>query len=503
MRASSLTKALKGNFIGEVAIRLPQLVFDGLAARILSPKEFGALTGLRILLQMTPYLPSIATSGLDLRYSRLVGAGDSKGARQAAGTAWVIVICATAVQLSLLTIGLSSSGLRTLLAPGVTRNEYAIFLFAVLIQGPYVFLVSHLRNQLKFAAVNAALLIGNVTALLVLVVALPRLRPAAAVLALTVNMFLAVVLWSRRFDIEMPTRSIFLSEGSRLLLLGSPLLVIGFAFDSVRLLTRWVVGQRFGSEELGFLGVAYMISGVVYLVGTSASRVMIQFMARAHGERVTQAQQLHQLFHAPALGVLSLSAIATVGISVTCQALLPLWAPAQVGALPLLRPTLYSAMLLTMSFLYMTLLRAQQRFRVLALSTTAAFLILGALLGIVHFLGLSLYWYALSEVASFGLLLAFLSVFTQRGIATDQLPFTLTVFVVVAMTALGLEFGEYVAGSTGENPLGKLSIELLVSSSAALVWVPLVLRMRRGLNLAVPFESARPDGVAGIKDSHV
>jgi O-antigen/teichoic acid export membrane protein len=482
MRAPNLTGALRSNMVGEVALRLPQLVFDGLAARLLIPSEFGVLTGFRMLLQLTPYLPSIATSGLDLRYSGLIGAGDAISARQVAGTAWLLVLLATAAQLLALGVGLGSPVLREALSPGASREQYGFILVAVATQGVYVFLVSHLRNQLKFTAVNSALLVGNAIALFVLVLMISRLRVTAAIIAYALSMLVAVALWSRRVDLEMPMRSVFQREGWFLLQLGGPLLLIGFAFDSVRLLTRWVVGQQFGTEGLGFLGVAYMVSGVVYLMGTSASRVMVQFMARAEGERITHEEQIRHFFMAPALGVLSIVAGATITIYLASQVLLPLWAPAQAGALPLLRPALYGAMLLTMSFLYMTLFRAQQRFRLLAVSTFAAFLILGGFLCGVYVLRLDLYWYVISEAASFSLLLALLSVMTHRTVSINQRPFILTTFAVIGMTAFGLELGSYLAERTATNRFCALSIECAASLGTAIFWVPLVFRTRRALN---------------------
>lgn len=473
----ALYGALAGNFIAEAAQKLPQFLWSFWLARSLSKFDFGVWTGFVVLMQVTPYLFGLTLSGLDIRYSNLVGAGNVRDARLTAGVARQTTLLLGAVTIAIMSIGLVSDGFRGRIAPGSEPRHLALFLLYLAIQANYAFLGTHLRNRLDFRRVNVAILLGNVVALAVMVSLAHRLGIVACLVAIVTQVSVGVLLWWRHAEYDIPDRSRFVEEARALVRLGGVVLLSGALFDSLRLVTRYFVSQTVGVEALGTYGVCYIASGAVMLGGTSGSRVLIQYLARAEGAAVGVRTVFRRMILLPSVAVGIVAGLSAAFGWAAASVILPHWAPQQASALLYMRPAIYTGIFVSAIFVLLTVLRARQQFTQIYFACGAGLVLQICFLAAASYWVRSLGAMVIAESLTFALVLAGLATMV---VAKEPRNLRIDFVKVLALTTLApivvMEGAEHlVHGAPAHVHL--LRFVLLFAGSA--VWTPIAVRIGR------------------------
>jgi O-antigen/teichoic acid export membrane protein len=477
-RQSGLWGSLAGNFVAEAFLRIPSFIWDAWAARKLSRFEFGVWIGFRLLLQVTPYVQGVTLFGLDLRYSHLVGASQDDHARETAGSALIATVLFTMGLVLLLLPGLVSGTVLNALVPGATRGQLGVLIGIITTQTFYAVIGTHLRNRLRFNSMNLGLVIGNTAGLAALFVLLPSLRVYGCLFAFSITVVTCTLSWLRHVDLKIPTRNVFWTELKELTKLGLPLVVAGAVLDGLRLIGRWFVSHTNGVEALGTYGAAYLFGGIVFLAGTSSSRVLVQFMGRAEGARVSRDVQAVRFLFIPGLAVAAVASVSAVAVWILAQAFLPWWAPRQAAALGVIRPAIYGSLPFAIAFLYMTLLRAQGRLRELNLATGGTFVFYVVILGAVAAKHASLWAFVSTEAACFAILAIVLIGWTGRSLGTARWRFLGTLLVVFGATILSIEVGTRASHGAGSLLTHSL-IQAMFGVVGVALWGPLAWRSAR------------------------
>lgn len=443
---NQLWKSLTGNYVTEIMLRIPQLAWDIWATRILSKYEFGVWVGFRLMLQIIPYFRDVFLVGLDIRYSHIIGSGDRQKAREIAAIAGGATIAASLIICSMLFMGLFYEKYRWLITPGSNKMEFIIFIFIILLQGIYSFFVTHLRNQLLFSSVNFGILLGNIVSLCILFFVLPEYRVTGALAAFCIGMTISLVPWFRHLDIAKMNFENSLLEVRTLLKIGFALVVSGLAFDLLRVITRWSISQSIGLEALGNYGTAFIFAGAVFLAGTSSSRVIIQFVGRSRGANENKEEQIKLYLFYPGIAIAAVSAITGAVVWVGAHIFLPWWAPQQIGTLSILRPAIYGAFFLAISYLGVTILRGQEKIREIYMYSLIMICIQVALLILLSFLEADLWWYLLSEAATFCILMIFLIKAITSNCLQLRKQFAKYIFGIFVTSILGIEISAKLSG---------------------------------------------------------
>ncbi|MGH7439763.1 MAG: hypothetical protein ACRENE_29075 [Polyangiaceae bacterium] len=478
-RSPKLWGALAGNFLAEATLRIPAFIWDAWAARRLTKREFGVWIGFRLILQVTPYFQGLTLFGLDLRYSHLVGAGEYEKARRTAGAALISTTLCTSLLLLLLSPGLIFEKVRNAMVPGSAPAQIALLMGIAFAQTFYAVVGTHLRNRLRFHAMNLGLLFGNTVGMAVLFLLLPSLRVYGCLIAFSVMVLVCTLSWLRHIDLVIPDRHQIWSEFRELAKLGLPLIAAGGVLDGLRLLGRWFVAHSRGVEALGTYGVAYVFSGIVFLAGTSSSRVLVQFMGRAEGAKLSREFQAVRYLFAPGLAVAAVGSLSASLVWVGAQWFLPWWAPAQAAALVVLRPAIYGALPFSVAYLYMTLLRAQGRLRELIVVTGGTFVGYVVALGAVAAAAASLRTFVTTEATGFAVVAVVLVGWTGQSLGSRRWWFLGILVTIFGATVLGMEIGTRAAVGA-QTPLRGVGIQLACNFLALAVWGPVAwLALRR------------------------
>lgn len=469
MNRPPLFRALAGNLVGEVVLRLPTLVWDVFAARRLSKFDFGVWIAFRLVLAIVQYPIGASLYGLDLRYSELVGAEQPRAARQMAGAAFFASTVGGALIALVLLLGVPSPRLRHAIVPGASAGQIACFASALILLGLQAAIGTHLRNRLKFAEMNVGLLVGHAAGLLTLVALINRYGVYACILGYAATLVASAIYWRRFIEIELPAAPLIRSHTIELCGLGVPLVIAGVLFDGLRVGGRWVVGHTAGVEVLGAYGTAYVFSGVVFLAGTASSRVLIQFLGRAEGARMPREQQLVDFVYVPGLAVAGVSCLAAVAAWIAAQVVIPWFMPKQVLALTVIRPAIYGSLPYAVAYLYITTLRAQRRFRELYLVIVATLVVyIASLIGVAS-LHASLWWYVATESVTFGGLLVVLVILVGRQSGAGRWAFLGTVAVMFGTTIGAMELASAVVRDMSASLWARLGAQILVAGVAALI----------------------------------
>lgn len=496
MSESRFWRALGGNWVGELAIRGPQLLIELLIIQSLGAAQLGVWVGIKAAMQFASSLSGVPLAGLDLEYSYAMGRVDAAQARRSAGAAAISVVLLTAVTIAVLTPALWSDSARMRLVQGAGPAEFAAMLCFIFAQGAYNFFLTHLRNQLRFAVVNAAILLSSCATLAFVYLLGPSWGVTGVVLSFAAAYACCAAVWLRWSDLAWPGRGELPQLITTLLRLGAALAAISVALSLLRLIARWFIGQQFGELALGQYGVAATAAGVVLLAGGATSRVVMQFAARAEGAEMPREQQAIRFALLPGVAIAIGGAIASIGVAAGAGWLIPLWLPQHAESVALLRPVIYASLVLSIALVLTSAIRAQARQRPLILACLAATILQVILLSAARGQQWTLVGFACSEVISFGFFLALLVTIVDCR-WSERWRFVLAVGSAILWCVVAIELAH-----GWSPPTDVLSTAQNVSLALAVCacWIPLgwtlFKRLARGPAVAASVPPATADRLA-------
>ncbi len=307
-----------------------RLLVNLVAAGVLGPSGFGEWVVLTLILQYA----SVVTLGIPNGAGRDVPV--RLGAGQSDAAAFVEDVSLGGTLISALIGAVLAFGVTLVLAGPTDPDRLAIALLmglAVATQQLYLLSQVLFRSRFAFRAMAAQMILSGVV---VLVAGLGLLRfgivglSASVVLANIVALVAAAAFLPRR-----PRACWDLPETRRLISVGMPIMLAGFAFIVLTTADRWLVLAFLGTESLGVYGLVGMVASGLLLIASVAGqqyfpRLAFAFGAGRGGEELATIARKQGRTTALAIAAISVPTVAGAWVAVTLflpayrDALLPL-----------------------------------------------------------------------------------------------------------------------------------------------------------------------------------
>jgi O-antigen/teichoic acid export membrane protein len=478
IRTSSFSSAMGSNIVGEVLIRIPQLIVDLWLMRLLTISQFGVWIGLRTMLQFTTFFGSIPLVALDVHYGQRTGAMQLDSARALAGSAFVGSGLFSFASLLVMLMGVMSSDVRGLFCPGATQSECLVLVAVVCFQSVYLFLLTHVRNQLRFTEANVTSIASNALYLVLVVALVPRWQVNGAMSAFGASLLFCLVAWARLVDVRFGTWREQFNDCLELCRSGFSLAIVGLMMTSLRLMTRPVVAQELGVDALGIYGMASVFGGLAMFLGGASSRVALQFCARAEGAQIDRAAQSLRFGLSPSLWVAGACCLAGTAVVGAGECLLPIFADRHEELRMVLRPLCIGAAVHAIAAMLSSTFRAQSRQGELIGWTGAAMLIQAGLLALASRVNAPLWCYAVCDSVT---LLAYsaLLVCKMEVPREERRRFLAMIGWMLLLTTIGNEVASFANQSAGTAMGTKIIVSGLCGLFAAVFWMPFAWRLSR------------------------
>ena len=316
--------------VGVGTFQAARLVVNLVAAGVLGPSGFGAWIVLTLILQYASFVTLGIPNGAGREVPVRLGAGQSDSA------AFVEDVSLGGTLLAALAGALLAMGATLALAGPADADRYAIALLmglAVATQQLYLLSQVLFRSRFAFRAVAGQMVLAGVV---VLVSGLGLLRfgivglTASVVLANVVALVAAVALLPRRPRVRWDA-----GQTRRLISVGLPIMLAGFAFIVLTTADRWLVLAFLGQEALGVYGlVGMVVSGLLLIVSVAGQqyfpRLAFAFGGGSGGEELASIARSQGRTTALAIATIAVPTVAGAWIAVTSflpaygDALLPL-----------------------------------------------------------------------------------------------------------------------------------------------------------------------------------
>ena len=307
-----------------------RLLVNLVAAGVLGPSGFGEWVVLTLILQYA----SVVTLGIPNGAGRDVPV--RLGAGQSDAAAFVEDVSLGGTLIAALIGAVLAFGATLVLAGPTDPDRLAIALLmglAVATQQLYLLSQVLFRSRFAFRAMAAQMILSGVV---VLVAGLGLLRfgivglSASVVLANIVALVAAAAFLPRR-----PRACWDLPETRRLISVGMPIMLAGFAFIVLTTADRWLVLAFLGTESLGVYGLVGMVASGLLLIASVAGqqyfpRLAFAFGAGRGGEELATIARKQGRTTALAIAAISVPTVAGAWVAVTLflpayrDALLPL-----------------------------------------------------------------------------------------------------------------------------------------------------------------------------------
>ncbi|MCX7410232.1 MAG: hypothetical protein NTZ32_19310 [Planctomycetales bacterium] len=467
----SLARSMGSNLLGEAVLRIPQLMVDLILAQTLQVFEFGVLIGLRTLLQLVSFLGDVPLVALDVRYAQYVGAGDLERSRLLAGSAFVATMVLSIASVIVIAAGLSTAEIRSALSPGASVSQCMALLGLVVLQGAYSFLVTHMRNRLKFNLTNITLLTTNAIYVGLILYLVPEWRVHGALFAFGLCQLSCIAVWSFQTDFAFGNCRRQLSDLFELCQMGIGFAAVGMMMTWLRLMSRPAIAYECGVESLGVFGVASVFAGAALFAGGSTARVIVQLAARAEGAMTSRAEQAIRFGFVPGVWVTGISCIACSIVAGGGEFLLPYLSNQHAAIEPLLLPVCIAGVLHSLVGFLSSTLRAQCRQRELFTITACVLLIYSVLLATGCLLDMPLWCFPCLESIA---VVAFVALLVRQLEAPVEERWRfiritgLMLFLTISANQIGVISGEYFCLSKWLHGVVSIGCGLI----AVLLWLP-------------------------------
>jgi len=299
-------------------------------ARLLGPHDFGIWNALLLVLGYGAYVEFgvLSTMGRDLPL--YLGQGNLQKAAAIDGAARYTTICGAIFAFMVVLVFSFSPTHSSMIAFGLR-----VMAFTLILQQVYTYHRIELRSHNHFKELSQQQVLFAIvsTGLAVLFIVFNGLkgRLIAAILAQAI-----IVIYALYRNPWQPVPKFNLSFSWSLMRVGVPILVSGFIITMLTSIDRLMVITFLGATQLGYLGLAVMLVGVVSLIPAMASQVLYPRINYHFGNTERNIEALRSYVLIPPV-ILSLLLPLIIGplyliLPVVVKNFLPAYAPGIVAA---------------------------------------------------------------------------------------------------------------------------------------------------------------------------